>query len=138
MTLEEKQRALIRRINGLGDCFEQYSYLIAASAQLPHMSEADKREEYLVTGCQSKVWLKLGFHDGRLRMEADSDTLVIRGALAIICSLLEGAEAHEVAEVNITLFTDTELTAAFTSGRSAGLRAIVETIQKAAGRYNMA
>ena len=138
MTLEEKQRELIGRINGLGDCFEQYSYLIAASSQLPHMCEADKRDEYLVSGCQSKVWLKLDFPGGMFRMEADSDTLVIRGALAVIRSLLEGAEAREVAEVDITLFTDTELTAAFTSGRSAGLRAIVETIQKAAGRCSMA
>ncbi len=42
MTLEEKQNHMIQEINALGDCFDQYSYLIIKGQQLPHMPEARK------------------------------------------------------------------------------------------------
>ena len=35
MTLEEKQEQLIAQINAIGDCFDQYSYLIVRSHDLP-------------------------------------------------------------------------------------------------------
>ena len=39
MTLSEKQNVMIAEINRLGDCFEQYSYLLVKSQELPSMPE---------------------------------------------------------------------------------------------------
>ena len=52
MTLSEKQNAMIAEINGLGDCFEQYSYLLVKSKELPSMPENLHNGETLVPGCQ--------------------------------------------------------------------------------------
>ncbi len=64
MTLEEKQEQLIAQINAIGDCFDQYSYLIVRSHDLPPYPEEYRTEEYLVKGCQSKVWIHTAFPDG--------------------------------------------------------------------------
>ena len=52
MTLSEKQNAMIAEINRLGDCFEQYSYLLVKSQELPSMPENLHIGETLVPGCQ--------------------------------------------------------------------------------------
>lgn len=57
MTLQEKQENMIREINSLGDCFDQYSYLIFKASQLPPLPEAQRTNARLVSGCQSRVWL---------------------------------------------------------------------------------
>ena len=43
MTLSEKQNAMIAEINRLGDCFEQYSYLLVKSQELPSICTLVKR-----------------------------------------------------------------------------------------------
>ena len=50
MTLSEKQKAMIAEINGLGDCFEQNSYLLVKSQELPSMPENLHNGETLVPG----------------------------------------------------------------------------------------
>ena len=97
MTLSEKQNAMIAEINRLGDCFEQYSYLLVKSQELPSMPENLHIGETLVPGCQSKVWLW-------------------------------GEEISEVSALHITLFTETELAATFTSDRNTGVREIIRRI----------
>ena len=78
MTLEEKQEQLIAQINAIGDCFDQYSYLIVRSHDLPPYPEKYRTEEYLVKGCQSKVWIHTAFPGGELRLDCDSDTVLLK------------------------------------------------------------
>ena len=77
MTLSEKQNVMIAEINRLGDCFEQYSYLLVKSQELPSMPENLHIGETLVPGCQSKVWLSVRTVHGRVYFDADSDLSLI-------------------------------------------------------------
>ena len=131
MTLAEKQRQMICTINAMGDCFDQYSFLLLKAGQLSPMPDEHKTDDRLVAGCQSKVWLKLTVIEGCFYMEADSDTLILRGVLAVLSDLLNGAPAADVAALPITLLQETELSATFTSTRSSGLSGILETIRAA-------
>lgn len=128
MTLSEKQNAMIAEINGLGDCFEQYSYLLVKSQELPSMPENLHNDETLVPGCQSKVWLSVRASQGRVYFDADSDTLILKGVLELLRELLWGEEIGEVSALHITLFTETELAATFTSDRNTGVREIIRRI----------
>ena len=132
MTLEEKQTQLIARINALGDCFDQYNYLIVRSGDLPPYPEQHRTEQALVRGCQSKLWLHLRFEAGRLNMDCDSDALILKGVLAILRELVEDAPARELAAIRWRFLDETELGATFTSERSAGMRRVLETIRRAA------
>lgn len=132
MTLAQRQKNMIDEINAAGDCFDQYSYLIFQSGLLPPFPEERRREGHLVKGCQSKVWLNAWKEDGRFRLRADSDTLIIRGVLALLIRLLDGADAREVSETELTLLQETDLAATFTSDRSSGLRAVLQQIRKSA------
>ena len=132
MTLTEKQEQLIASINALGDCFDQYSYLIVRSNDLPPMPEEYRTAENLVKGCQSKVWLHIAFPGGALHLDCDSDALILKGVLAILHDLVEGASVQELAALEWTFLDRTELGATFTSARSAGMRQVLQTIQREA------
>lgn len=129
MTLSEKQNQMIQEINALGDCFDQYHYLIIASQQLAPMPEEHKNSTTLVPGCQSQVWLYTQVQDGTLYMEADSDTLILRGVLKLLYQLFQGEKICDIAELPVTLFQETELAATFTSDRNTGLQSILRHIQ---------
>ena len=130
MTLEERQEQLIAQINTIGDCFDQYSYLIVRSHDLPPYPEKYRIEEYLVKGCQSKVWIHTAFPGGVLHLDCDSDALILKGVLAILRELAEGTSARELAALEWSFLDRTELGATFTSARSAGMQRVLQTLHQ--------
>lgn len=131
-TIAQKQDELADELRELGDSFDQYSYLIALSCQLPDWPEAEKTEDRLVKGCQSKVWLRADFPDGRLALSADSSTMIVKGILKLLIDLLNGHTAQEVAQTDITFLQDTELMETFETSRQKGIGYILKVIRDAA------
>ena len=129
MTIAGRQDAIVETINSLGDGFEQYSYLIFRAGQLPPMTSEYKTDEALVAGCQSIVWLRLNVVDGIMNMQADSDTLIIKGILAILAEIVDGCDANEIISTPITVLERTDLAATFESERLTGIRSILKSIR---------
>lgn len=134
MTLAEAQDRLVDEINALGDAFAQYEYLISLSGLFPPMAAEERTEERLVRGCQSRVWLDMKLRDGRFYLRADSGTLIIRGVLALLCELLNGRPAAEVAAARLDFLQRTELTATFADTRRQGLAAVLGRIRRFAAQ----
>lgn len=133
MTVVERAWALTAEIEAIGDVFDQYSWLVAKSAQLAPLPETLRREENLVAGCQSRVWLALLRRpDGTLSLAADSDTLILRGVLALFAELAEGRGASELAGMPGDFLAGTDLAAVLSDRRAAGLASITETIRQKA------
>ena len=130
MTLAEKQEEMIRRINEVGDCFDQYNYLVVKAQSLPEMSPEKKKDENLLSGCQSLLWLSVEAEDGRLHMEADSDTLILRGVLELLRELFDGEKIEEIQALPVRLFEETELAATFTSDRNTGIKTIIQKLKE--------
>ena len=133
MTVAERESALAAEIGAIGDVFDQYSWLVAKSAELAPLPEALRRDETLVAGCQSRVWLALlPRPDGTVSLAADGDTLILRGVLAVLAELAEGRRAAEIAAAPFDPFRGTDLKLTFTAERAAGLELISKRIQKEA------
>jgi cysteine desulfuration protein SufE len=130
MTLAEKQEEMIRRINEVGDYFDQYNYLVVKAQSLPEMSPEKKKDENLLSGCQSLLWLSVKAEDGRLHMEADSDTLILRGVLELLRELFDGEKIEEIQALPVRLFEETELAATFTSDRNTGIKTIIQKLKE--------
>lgn len=128
-TIAQKQEELADELRDLGDSFDQYSYLITLACQVPDWPEAEKTRDRLVKGCQSRVWLKAEFPDGRLALSADSSTMIIKGILKLLMDLLSGHTAQEVAQTEITFLQDTELMDTFETSRQKGIGYILRVIR---------
>ena len=129
-TPQEVQERIVREITESGDAFNQFDYLLSKAAELPEMPDERKLPEVLVKDCQSQVWLYLHNVDGCPVIEADSDTLMIRGTIQILKEMFDGQPPQAIADCDVSYIQRTDLAYAFDSKRVAGQAAIVARIKE--------
>ena len=125
----EIQDRIVAEIIAAGDPFNQFNYLLEKAAQLDVMSEERKVPDALVKDCQSQVWLYFATADRRVYIDADSDTLMIRGTIEIMKEMFDGQAPEDVLACGVEFIARTELAYAFDSKRVAGQVAIVKRIR---------
>ena len=126
---QELQDRIVREIEQAGDPFNQFEYLLEKASLLDEMPDERKRADVLVKDCQSQVWLYLYEVDGRPVIEADSDTLMIRGTIQIMKEMFDGQPPEDVVACDVDFIQRTDLAYAFDSKRVAGQVAIVGRIK---------
>ena len=104
---------------------EKYEYLIEMGMDMPAMNPESKVDENLVKGCQSSVWFDIICQDGLMVFEADSDSLVVKGMVAVLYKLLNHQPAKDVLEADLSFFEELGLWRHISSQRSNGLTAMV-------------
>ncbi len=125
----------IERINELKNNFnyfsnweEKYKYIISKGKELPSMDGAHKTDDYLITGCQSKVWLHPTFKDGIIIFKADSDASITKGIAAILLEIYSPNTPSEILKINPDFITELELTKHLSATRSNGLASMIKQI----------
>jgi cysteine desulfuration protein SufE len=131
-TPQEIQEHVIAVFRDAGDAFNQFTYLLQLAGELPELPEVRKTDDVLVSGCQSQVWLDVSVNDGRLRIEGDSDTLMVRGIIRILVLMFDGQTADAVYDTDIDFVEQTELVGIFDSKRKAGVSSIMQSIKEVA------
>jgi cysteine desulfuration protein SufE len=102
--------------------------------RLPAMSDAEKSDESLVDGCESKVWLLGEIADGHWRFRAASDARLIRGLVALLLARVNGLSAQELQQVDLAdWFNQLGLSRQLSPSRSNGLNAVLQKMRQLAG-----
>ena len=98
-------------INGLMENFsffedweEKYQYLIDLGEKLPPIDEKYKTDEFKVSGCQSQVWLVPIYKDDKIDFYADSDSVMVKGIIAILLAIYANKSAKEIKEIEVENF----------------------------------
>ncbi len=104
---------------------EKYEYLIELGLDMPPMKPEKKVDENLVKGCQSSVWFDVNCEDGNIVFEADSDSLVVKGMVAVLFKLFNHQPAKDVLDADLSLFEELGLWRHISSQRSNGLTAMI-------------
>lgn len=130
--IKEIEQNLIADFNLLDNWEEKYEYLIEMGQDLPEMDPNLKTEDRLVKGCQSSVWFDIHCQDRRLVFSADSDSLIVKGMVAVLNEMLNGQPAEEVLTADLDFFETLGLWRHISSQRSNGLTAMMKHIKQAA------
>ncbi|NLW73088.1 MAG: SufE family protein [Chloroflexi bacterium] len=131
-TIPEIEAQFIDDFNQLENWEEKYDYLIELGDSLPEMPAELKTADNLVKGCQSSVWFATRCEDGRLFIEADSDSLIIKGIVAILVQLLSGQPSSDIAHADLTMFETLGLWRHLSSQRSNGVTAMMAHLKQSA------
>ena len=131
--IQEIQKDLSDDFSLLENWEEKYEYLIELGIDMPAMNPENKVEEKLVKGCQSSVWFDIDCQDGIIVFEADSDSLVVKGMVAMLHKLLNNQPAKDVLKTELSVFEELGLWRHISSQRSNGLTAMVAHLKAAAG-----
>jgi len=109
MSIQEKQQQLLDELSLFQDWTERYEYVIGLGKQLKPMAEEAKRDELLIRGCQSMVWLDASCQDGVMHYQADSDSLITKGMIALFVRVLDGESPEEVLKADMGFVEQTGL-----------------------------
>lgn len=124
-SVQKIQKDLSDDFSLLANWEEKYEYLIEMGMDLPAMKPENKVDKNLVKGCQSSVWFDVNCQDGTMVFEADSDSLVVKGMVAVLHKLFNNQPAKDVLNVDLSLFEELGLWRHISSQRSNGLTAMV-------------
>lgn len=83
------------------DWLDKYDYLISLSESLPVIAAEHKTDDYIIEGCQSRVWVDARLEDGKVYYSADSDAIIIKGLLALLIRAMEGRTPQEVVDLEL-------------------------------------
>lgn len=133
-TIQEIQKNLSDDFALLDNWEEKYEFLIEMGMDLPPMKPESKIEQNLVKGCQSSVWFDINCEDGVISFEADSDSLVVKGMVAVLYKLFNHQPAKDVLEADLSLFEELGLWRHISSQRSNGLTAMMGHLKAEATR----
>lgn len=112
------------------DWMDRYSLLIDLGNQLAPMDEKLKTPDNLIEGCQSRVWLDADLDtQGRMHFHADSDAMIVKGIIALLTRVLEGATPDEVLSTPLSFIDRIGLSEHLSPTRSNGLLAMVKQLK---------
>ncbi|HNX67826.1 MAG TPA: SufE family protein [Bacteroidales bacterium] len=129
MTVNELQDQVIEEFTVFDDWIDKYNYLIDLGKSLPAIDVKHKTNDYLIEGCQSKVWLYPSFENGIISFTADSDAIITRGIVALLVRVLSGRTPEEIMNSDLYFIDRIGLKQNLSPTRSNGLLSMVKQIK---------
>jgi cysteine desulfuration protein SufE len=127
--IDEIQAEIAEDFSFLPEWDERYAYLIELGQKMAPLPEEYRKEDNIVRGCQSTVWLHRECEDGVVALQADSDSLIVKGLAALLMKVYSGQSAEAVLKADLTFFEDTGLNKHLSSQRANGLMAMIDEIK---------
>jgi cysteine desulfuration protein SufE len=135
MTIDEVQNNIIKEFSLFDDWMDKYNVLIDMGKELSVIDPKFKVKDYLIEGCQSKVWLHPEY-DGRLiSFKADSDAIITRGIVALLIKVLSGRTPDEIIKTDLYFIDRIGLRQNLSPTRSNGLFSMVRQMKLYAMAY---
>lgn len=135
MTIEEIEREIVDEFAVFDDWMDKYAYLIEIGSGMPGMNEANKTEDNLIKGCQSRVWFHVEMKAGLLYFTADSDAIITKGIAGLLIRVFSGQKPEDIAKADMHFIDEIGLTQHLSPTRSNGLLSMVKQIKMYAIAY---
>lgn len=128
-SIEETEAEIVEAFSWFENWEEKYEYIIELGKKLPALEEEYKKEENIIKGCQSTVWLVAEYRNGKVFYKADSDALIVKGLVSMLISVLSGHTPDEILEAKLGFIKEIGMMAHLAQTRSNGLVAMVKQIK---------
>ena len=84
MTIEQIEQEIIDEFSIFDNWMDKYEYIIELGRDLPLIDEKFKTDDFIIKGCQSRVWLQAEYTNDKLVLTADSDAIITKGIIALL------------------------------------------------------
>lgn len=129
-SINAAQDEIIDEFSGFDDWMDRYSLIIELGNSLLPIKEEYKVPEYLIEGCQSRVWLHAQLDDDKkVVFQADSDAIIVKGIIALLIKVLSGHTPNEILDADLYFIDAIGLKEHLSPTRSNGLLAMVKQMR---------
>jgi cysteine desulfuration protein SufE len=117
------------------DQMDKYEYIIDIGKKIPALDAKYMTDDFLVKGCQSKVWLRAYKQGDVMIYEADSNTAITKGIVALLVRVLSNQKPYDIIKNDLQFIDRINLRAHLSSQRSNGLTAMIQKMKAYASAY---
>ncbi|HMB97545.1 MAG TPA: SufE family protein [Balneolaceae bacterium] len=135
MSIQKKQDRIIREFQLLENWPERYKYLIKLGQKLDSLPDECKKEENLVRGCQSQVWLVTELKGDKVIFKADSDAAITKGLVALMVRFYSEEDPDTILSINPDFIKKIGLQEHLSPTRSNGLASMIKQMKIYAMAY---
>ncbi len=128
-SIQEKEQEIIENFSLFDNWEEKYEYLIDLGKKLQPLDEKHKREENIIKGCQSTVWLVAGYKDGKVYYQADSDAVIVKGLISMLIEVLSGNTPEEILSAKMDFIGEIGMMQHLAQTRSNGLLSMIKQMK---------
>jgi cysteine desulfuration protein SufE len=129
MTISEVQDSIVNEFSLFDDWMDKYNLLIDYGKELKVIDPKFKVKDFLIEGCQSKVWLHPEFDGKVITFKADSDAIITRGIVALLIKVLSGRTPEEIIATDLYFIEKIGLRQNLSPTRSNGLLSMVRQMK---------
>ena len=129
MNIEFIQKEIIDEFEMFDTWMDKYEYLIELGKDLPLIKDEYKKEENLIKGCQSRVWLHAEFSNNKISYFADSDAIITKGIIALLIRVLNNQTAENIYNTKLEFINAIGLTNHLSPTRANGLLEMVKQMK---------
>ena len=135
MTIEEIQSEIIEEFSMFDTWEERYQYMIDLGKSLPLINEQYKTDDYIIKGCQSKVWVYADMQKETIIFTADSDAIITKGIIALLIRVFSGQHPNDIIKANIGFIDKIGLKEHLSPTRANGLVNMIKQLKLYAVAY---
>ena len=121
LSFDKKVDRLKKRYFALASSEEKYIEIIEMGRKLPPLTPEAKKEENLVRGCQSRLYLHSWIEQGKIFFAAEADALISAGLAALLIDVYSGEAPEAVLKNPPDFLHELGIYASLSLNRSNGL-----------------
>ena len=123
------QNEIVEEFDIFDTWMDKYEYLIELGKSVPKINEENKKEENIIKGCQSKVWLHAEKRDGLVRFYADSDAIITKGIISLLIRTFSNQKPEDIINASLDFIDDIGLRQHLSPNRANGLNNMIKKIK---------
>ena len=129
MTIQEIENKITDEFALFDDWMDKYNYIIDMGKTLPMIDEKYKTDQYIISGCQSRVWLSAEMENGRVIFKADSDAIITKGIINLLIRVLSNQNPDDIIKTDLDFLNKIGLKEHLSPTRSNGLTSMIKQMK---------
>ena len=128
-SFKEKQDAIIADFQVFDDWMDKYEMIIDLGKEIKGITVDKRKDEQLIDGCQSRVWLKAEIDNKRMNFSADSDAIITKGIIALLIAVYNGEKPETIVKEELYFIDKIGLQEHLSPTRANGLLEMVKRMK---------
>ena len=129
MDITEIENEIIEEFELFEEWSDKYQYIIEIGQKVKSLDDKYKTDENKIRGCQSSVWLHAYGENGKVFFEADSDSVFVKGEIALLIRVLSGQKAEDIVNTELKFIDAIGLRQHIAVTRANGLASMIKQMK---------
>ncbi|SDZ80450.1 cysteine desulfuration protein SufE [Psychroflexus halocasei] len=134
--IKEIQEEIVDEFSMFDDWMQRYEYMIELGKSLPIIDEKYKTKDNIIKGCQSQVWVRADFEEGKVIFTADSDAIITKGIIAILIRVFSNQTPEAIMNADTDFLDEIGLKDHLSPTRANGLVSMIKQLKMYAIAYS--